>query len=137
MIALDACAAVELFIAPAAALSSEIRKRINGRHLVVPAHFDYEVSHTIRQLWLAQKIEQNVAAACVSQLTVLAADRVPLADLLPRAWELRHNAYIGDGLYLALGEDLDIPLVTTDAKMSGVSGSRCRVDWVSISPDQR
>jgi predicted nucleic acid-binding protein len=137
VIVLDACAAVEIFSDPAAPLSAEIRKRVSGQRLIVPAHFDFEVAHTIRRLWIGRKIDQEVAATAVSQLTVLAADRVPLADLLPRAWELRHNAYVGDAFYLALAEDLEIPLVTIDAKMSGVPGARCEVDCVTIRPNRR
>ncbi len=38
--------------------------------------------------------------------------------MLPRAWELRHNLTFTDGLYVALAEQLTIPLVTLDARLA-------------------
>lgn len=42
--------------------------------------------------------------------------RCTFAHPLPRIWELRHNMYPFDAVYAALAEDLNVPLVTTDAK---------------------
>jgi predicted nucleic acid-binding protein len=42
--------------------------------------------------------------------------RAPCLGL--RAWELRHDLTLTDGLYVALAEQLGIPLVTLDARIA-------------------
>lgn len=74
------------------------------------------------------ELTEKRAGAAMDALTGLPIRRIPLADLLPRVWELRDNAYTGDALYLALAEDLDCPLVTTDGKLAGVPGHHAAVE---------
>ena len=50
----------------------------------------------------------------------LPVDRHPHDVLLPRIWELRHNATAYDASYLALAEVLDAPLVTCDRRLASV-----------------
>ncbi|MDQ4103965.1 MAG: type II toxin-antitoxin system VapC family toxin [Actinomycetota bacterium] len=48
--------------------------------------------------------------------------------LYPRAWELRHNVTFTDGLYVALAEQLGIPLVTLDARIAATPRIRAGVE---------
>jgi predicted nucleic acid-binding protein len=59
-------------------------------------------------------------------------DAVPLRirdsrGLLPRMAELVHSVSAFDATYVALAEVLDVPLVTTDARLARAHGLRCEV----------
>lgn len=57
--------------------------------------------------------------------------RMPLAPLLQRIWELRDNVTAYDAAYVALAERLDGALITCDAKLVGASGPRCRFELIT------
>jgi predicted nucleic acid-binding protein len=48
--------------------------------------------------------------------------------LLSRAWQLRAKVTFYDGLYVALAELLEVPLVTLDARLAGSPGVRADVE---------
>lgn len=48
--------------------------------------------------------------------------------LLPRAWELRHNPTACDGVYVALAEALEAPLLTRDGRTAAAPGHRAQVE---------
>jgi predicted nucleic acid-binding protein len=56
--------------------------------------------------------------------------RWSVGDLRPRIWELCHNVSGYDATYIALAEALGVALVTTDQKLAGAPGLRCRVEVV-------
>lgn len=125
MIVTDASAVVQLLTTGQSPQGQVVAAQIDAaRAVYAPAHMDFEVVKVIRRLTSQQVVTAAHADAAVEALQTLPITRVPLLDLLPRAWELRHNAYPGDALYLALAEDLGCPLVTTDAKLAGVPGHR-------------
>ena len=54
----------------------------------------------------------------MSKLVGLPLRRIAHTDLLSRAWELRHNFSVYDGLYVALAESLQMPLLTLDGRLA-------------------
>jgi predicted nucleic acid-binding protein len=78
-----------------------------------------------------KNLTEEQAERAINDLATLPFQRVPVPHLLPRAWELRLNTYVGDALYIALAEELDCPLLTTDTKVSGVPGIRCAVETLA------
>lgn len=54
--------------------------------------------------------------------------RYPHTALVRRAWGLRHNVHLYDGVYVALAEALDAPLWTRDHRLRTASGIRCSVE---------
>jgi predicted nucleic acid-binding protein len=54
--------------------------------------------------------------------------RHPSRSLWPRAWELRTNLSAYDALTVALAEQLDVPLLTADARLARAPGLRCVVE---------
>lgn len=44
-----------------------------------------------------------------------------------RIWELRHNVAPYDAAYVALAEQLDCPVVTTDERLSNAPGPTCPI----------
>jgi predicted nucleic acid-binding protein len=123
MIVIDASAVVNLLTLGQGPQGRAVAVRIDAsRGVYAPAHMDFEVVKVVRRLVFQGTVANTHADKAVEALQRLPITRVPLLDLLPRAWELRHNAYPGDALYLALAEDLGCPLVTTDGKLAGTPG---------------
>jgi predicted nucleic acid-binding protein len=56
--------------------------------------------------------------------------KIPHRHLIDRAWELRDDVSFYDGLYVALAEALDAPLVTLDGTLSRASGLRTEVELI-------
>lgn len=74
---------------------------------------------------LAQAAAER-ALVSASQLRLRRWEHHPFRD---RIWELRENVTVYNAVYLALAEMLDLPLVTTDAKLAA-TGSSARVEFV-------
>lgn len=87
-----------------------------------PTLVDVEVTQTLRGLLRGAKIDRETAEVARAELGLLTVHRYPDAGLLGRCWELRDVCTVYDGLYVALAEALDAPLVTRDAPLArGVS----------------
>lgn len=71
---------------------------------------------------MRKELTDAEAAMLVRDLVDLPIRRYPHTRLLPRAFEFRKNATVYDGIYLALAEALDPPLVTGDAALGDVPG---------------
>jgi predicted nucleic acid-binding protein len=83
-----------------------------------PANIDVEATQTLRGLLRGSKIDQESAEIARAELALLAVHRYPDARLLGRCWELRDVCTVYDGLYVALAEALDAPLITRDAPLA-------------------
>ena len=110
---LDASTAVDLVVG-----RPELTMVLFGEDLHVPATFDVEAASTIRGLVLHRALPEEAAARALGDLAALAVIRYPPHLLLNRAWALRHDLSIYDGVYVALAEELRSPLVTTDARLA-------------------
>jgi predicted nucleic acid-binding protein len=56
--------------------------------------------------------------------------RFPSRGLWIRAWDLRPNFSAYDALYVALAEQLEVPLLTADARLARAPGLRCSVELI-------
>ncbi len=108
-----------------------VARLASGDVLVAPAHLDAEVVSALRGL--ARRIPrlQRSAPAALRHLAGLPVRRVPLAPLLQRIWELRSNVTAYDAAYVALGERLGAPVLTSDGKLSTATGPRCEFDLIT------
>jgi predicted nucleic acid-binding protein len=86
--------------------------------LWAPHLIDAEVGHSLRRRVAARKLPEDRAVAGLRKLEALPLRRVAHTGLAERAWSLRHNLSFYDGLYVALAESLDTPLVTLDARLA-------------------
>lgn len=123
MIVLDASAAVDLL------LGTKPHSEAVAEHLIAhegdihaPHLLDAEVAQVLRRYVLAGDMAPKRAVLALSRLADLGIERYPHAPFLHRAFALRNNATIYDGLYLALAEALGAPLITRDAAMRSIPG---------------
>ncbi|HEX8868607.1 MAG TPA: type II toxin-antitoxin system VapC family toxin [Lentzea sp.] len=111
----------------------ELVKRLLTSTSAAPQLVTAESLHVLRKLTrrgLLTDEQAEAALANVLDAPIALIDHPPLAG---RVWELRHAATAYDALYLALAEQLDVPLVTCDARLAGASGHNADVEVYPIS----
>ena len=96
---------------------AELRETLSGSELHVPHLIDYEFRNALRGLLLGRKINRAHAAGAQLIKDSLPLIRYPESATGQRAWDLRDNLNPYDASYVALAEQLQCPLVTTDAKL--------------------
>jgi predicted nucleic acid-binding protein len=104
------------------------RERLRGERLAAPALVDLEVLSVFRRAALAGGLDERRAGQAIADVRALPLRRAPHASLLSRVWELRDNATVYDAAYLALAELLEVSLLTADARLGAVPGTRCDVE---------
>jgi predicted nucleic acid-binding protein len=100
------------------------------RWVWAPALVDAEVGQALRRQVRGGEISARKAGAALDDLLEMRLQKVPHRHLIDRAWELRDNVSFYDGLYVALAEALDTPLLTLDGKLSRASGLRTEVELI-------
>ncbi len=125
MIVLDASALVDVVLdQPAAAW---VLDQIVDDPVSAPAHQPAEVLAALAHLVRAHEIGEDAARAALDEAAALPQDLIePTAAQLRRAFALRGGIRVLDGLYVALADELDCPLVTTDARLAR-AGPPCEV----------
>lgn len=106
------------------------RQVITEARLVAPHHIDVEVAHAVVGLLRGGKLGEDAAQGVISAWRRLAVDRVAIAPLLPRVWELRENLTSSDAAFVAAAEANGIPLVTADRRLATAAGPRCAIHLV-------
>lgn len=108
------------------------RERLLGTDeaLWAPHLVDAEVGHVLRRAVIAEELRQSSARAALEDLSDMPLRRTGHVGLLERAWRLRANVTFYDGLYMALAERLEMPLVTLDARLERVPGVRAAIDVI-------
>lgn len=101
-----------------------------GCELAAPHLMLIEAANMLRRAQLAGAISLPEAELAHEDLIELSVEFVPHAPLAARASELRENLSIYDASYVALAEELAVPLATLDRRLTRASGPRCPI----ISP---
>lgn len=101
-----------------------------GDALFAPAHLDTEIVSAMRGIARNNPRVEALVPSAITHLTDFPIRRVPLASLLVRMWELRHNVTPYDAAYIALAERLDAVLITCDARLVAASGPTCNFDQI-------
>ena len=132
MIVLDASAAVAVVLNERE-LAEGVRERLaQTRGAVhVPYLFDLEVLSAIRGHLRGGRLAQDAAERALDLASQLRVRRWEHHPFLDRIWAMRDNVTAYDAVYLALAEALELPLVTTDARLVEATGSRAVVVLVS------
>jgi len=109
-------------------------QRLQTSTSTAPEIIDLEVLHVLRR---QDRLDPSAGADTDEQARLLPnapVARVPHRSLIGRIWELRHSVTAYDAAYVALAEQLDIPLVTCDAKLAGSHGHKVQIELYPGSP---
>jgi predicted nucleic acid-binding protein len=100
-------------------------------HWAAPAHLLVEVVSVVRGRALGGKLGPDRAQEIVDALPTLVIDRVDVAALVDRMWQLRGSVTAYEAAYVAAAESLGCPLVTADGRLAKANGVRCDIRLVS------
>ncbi|GAA0235579.1 type II toxin-antitoxin system ribonuclease VapC1 [Saccharothrix mutabilis subsp. mutabilis] len=126
----DASAAVDA-LRGQTAVGVVLRKRITESICHAPHLIDAEVGDVLRRAVRRKEVTEETARAELAVLEGLIDHRYPHAGAVSRhAWELRDTVRFYDALYVALATALEVPLLTTDVKLSKAPGLTCAVELV-------
>jgi predicted nucleic acid-binding protein len=103
------------------------------RSLWVPHLIDAEVGQALRREVAFGRLGEDSADAVLVDLARMPLRRIDHTGLIRRAWELRHNFSFYDGLYVALAEGLDVPLITLDRRLARAVGDATKVAVLTAS----
>ncbi|MFE7718494.1 type II toxin-antitoxin system VapC family toxin [Nocardia rhizosphaerihabitans] len=96
-----------------------------------PHLIDAEVGSVLRRHERKGLINSDTAAIGLRMLATMVDRRYSHHSWLSEhAWQLRHSITFYDGLYAALAARLDIPLLTSDVRLSRAPGLPCRVELI-------
>jgi predicted nucleic acid-binding protein len=105
----------------------DARGRLSGQDLAAPALVDAEVLSVLRKLVAHSRLKASEAGSAVDQLARVRLRRVGLDGLTRRMWQLRQNLAPYDAAYVALAEELGVPLLTADKRIAAAPKLRCEV----------
>ena len=115
---LDASAVVDWLI-DSPGLGRSVGDHLAGAPVLATCDFcDVEVTSALRRKVFRGELTALRAVSALDDLADLNARRYPSAKLTSRIWELRENLTPFDAAYVALAEALDLPLLTTDARIA-------------------
>ncbi|CAN5909782.1 type II toxin-antitoxin system VapC family toxin [soil metagenome] len=117
---LDASAVVDILLQTDRGLQLDrgLTQRADEDMLTV-AHLDAEVLSALARAHRAGDLNAENVTTSLHDLSDMVLTRMPIgADLLEAAWDLRHNVYAKDALYVALAQALGAQLVTTDGRLA-------------------
>ncbi len=102
--------------------------------VVAPAHQLAEVISALARLVRAGTITKRVAQAAIDEAVGLEQEHVvPTRSHLRRALAMQDDVRVLDGLYVALAEERNCPLVTTDARLAR-GNPPCELVLVNATP---
>jgi len=127
MLVVDASAALEVLLRTPAAPTIEAQLFAGRESLHAPDPLDLEVLRILRRVELEGAIDAARAAEARAALADMRIVRHPSRPLLDRAWTLRHDITIADGLYVALAQGLGADLLTTDLRFARAAATHAGV----------
>lgn len=134
MIVADASVVVDLLIGGSSEGGDTLARHMRSGTVVCAPHLlDAEVGQVLRRFMLGGDMPYDAAADRVRDLLSLPIQRYPHTGLLARAFELGPDVTIYDGIYLALAEAVERPLLTGDAALRGVPGCKASVEVVATT----
>jgi predicted nucleic acid-binding protein len=98
---------------------------LRSEEIAAPHFMPSEAANLIRRSLLFRDVNQTHASRAHDELLALSVTLFPFAPYGERVWQLRNNLSAYDAWYVALAEDLRVPLVTLDGRLIRSPGPRC------------
>ena len=109
----------------------DLLERLGRAAVHAPHLIDAEVGNVLRKKIVSGGLVEEMAQTGMAVLAGLVDERYPhFGWLSEAAWELRHTITFYDALYVALAARLDVPLLTSDVRLSKAPGLPCAVEVV-------
>jgi predicted nucleic acid-binding protein len=125
-VVVDASALVDLLAG--SEYAAAVATRLRGTELHAPAHCEAEVLSALGRLHRGGHLSGEEVRTALTRLEGIPLHRHPVSGLLAGAWQLRASLRLLDALYITLGAQLTIPVVTTDQRLArGHSGAEAVV----------
>lgn len=109
----------------------ELVRRLALANATAPEIIDLEIVHVLRRRARRDPSVTTIIERDVALLADASIIRVSHRGLIRRGWELRHSSTAYDAAYVALAEELDVPLITCDAKLGDSNGHRAKIETYS------
>jgi predicted nucleic acid-binding protein len=122
---IDASAIIELITGPRP--DQELRRTALTTQGAAPELIDLEAASMIRRAVISGQVPAEVGRTRLQAVSDTPITRTAHRPLLSRVWELRHAITAYDAAYVALAEQLGVPLLTCDAKLGGANGHRAEI----------
>lgn len=126
MIVVDASAVIDVLVGePSETLASRLAEEatLHSPHLL-----DTEVLHVLRRFEQRGELSSRQANRARRLYSELGIARYPHWPLSGRVWELRPALSSYDATYVALAEELEATLVTTDQRLARAPGVRAAIE---------
>jgi len=122
---------IELLLRTHLAERIAIRALAPDERLHAPHLIDIEITQALRRLVMLRDITALRARQALDDLAEFVIERSEHQNLLSRVWELRDSVTAYDGIYVALAEALDAPLLTCDSKLGRSHGHTAKIEVVA------
>jgi predicted nucleic acid-binding protein len=96
--------------------------------LLAPGTLWVEVGRVLRARLADRALSRRRAEAALADFMDLGVEETQVEPLLVRAWQLRDNLTIDDGVFVALAEATAQPLLTTDLRLARAARRHTRVE---------
>lgn len=116
LLVVDASAVVEVL--RRSETGDAVASAMRDAAVAAPAHLDAEVLSALGRLERAGTTDSVAVDRALNRLTWLPVERYLIAPLVRRAWSLRGNTALRDGLYVAYAERLGATLLTVDKRLA-------------------
>ena len=126
MSVIDTSAVVDLLLGSAS--GSVIADLLAEGPAAAPELLVFETLAVLRRDVARGALDPGRARGAVEDLGDVPIDLFPLRPLRVRAWELRENLTIADGMFVALAEQLDEPLITLDGRLARATAEHSRAE---------
>ncbi|RKT56012.1 type II toxin-antitoxin system VapC family toxin [Saccharothrix australiensis] len=107
--------------------------RLSTAVAVAPELLDVEALSVLRRLESVKALSEAQASTALAKVRAAPVSRVSHRPLISRAWRLRPSIRVADAFYVALAEELGIPLVTCDARLARSNGHQAVIEVYPVS----